>query len=299
MPRSPVLRLGGCLATLSLLAGLHAACAVYDSSLLSAQGGETGGVPSLGSGGGSAQGGGGRSGETADSGGGGKLVDAGLIRDALGGNVVDGGQDGEVPDAACLGSTFEQGPWTLLIADFETGNAVTEFAPTCYLFSYDDGTDGGVIMPPPDNVLPTLLAGDAGAGLDVDAGLGLSALHTTGAGFRGYGGGVGLKCPLPIDASTYTGISFWLRGAGTVSVAFADTNTDGSWCCPTKCGDGFQAVVTGTDQWQLMRVKWSELHQSGYGYKTTFDPKGILGVSFGSNLRRSWDFWIDNVSFTQ
>jgi hypothetical protein len=156
-------------------------------------------------------------------------------------------------------------------------------------------------MPPLTNVLPTLLTGDAGAGLDpgVDAGLGLYAMHTTGTGFRGYGGGVGFKCPVPIDASTYTGISFWLRGAGTVSVAILDTNTDGSWCCPSGCNNGFQKVVTGTDQWQLVTVKWSELRQANYGYLTTFDPRGMLGVSFGSNLRRSWDFWLDNVSFTQ
>jgi hypothetical protein len=109
---------------LSLGARLLAACSVYDSSLLNTQADETGGS-SPGSGGAAVQGGGGQSGGKADSGGGGKVVDAGPIKDAAEAAAGNGGKDGEVFDAACLGSTFEQGPWTLLIADFESGNAVT------------------------------------------------------------------------------------------------------------------------------------------------------------------------------
>jgi hypothetical protein len=190
-----------------------------------------------------------------------------------------------------------------------------------YWFSYTDGTgDGGAF----------LRKTDVGGCDDTSN----CAFHTSGAGFTGYGAGVGLTLAgnIIFDASGYGGVDVWLRGTakGTrgpgltaqddvVHVKFVTQASDGS--DPRKGDDyGAYCPLTGQDAGACYRrchMPFSALARDGSKSidagapdpaTDVFDPQDLVKIQFelssymapGSDVAAepvSFDVWIDAVAF--
>jgi hypothetical protein len=121
--------------------------------------------------------------------------------------------------------------------------------------------------------------------------------HFTGSGHTSFGGGIGIACTLPIDASAYTGLSFWAKGAGPMHVIVTTTATDGNYCicAGSDCGDGYLKNLTLTADWAQYTVLFTDLKQMHHA--VPFDPTAVIGFNFASNAN-AWDYWIDDVAFS-
>jgi alpha-L-arabinofuranosidase len=118
----------------------------------------------------------------------------------------------------------------------------------------------------------------------------------------------------PFDASKYDGIVFWGMSpqGNTIKVQFPndDTVPTGGKCGQTdaaadQCWDSFATSVSLTSTWQRFEVKFSDVHQDGWGMPVgIFDAASLRGVNFqilgpttASGPPVTADFWIDDVYF--
>jgi hypothetical protein len=106
-----------------------------------------------------------------------------------------------------------------------------------------------------------------------------------------WGGGVRLLLHC-FDASSYKGLTFWIRGstpAGTIAVALGLGDKDASY------------QMTIPSQWQQMRIAFNSF--SGWG--TSKPGQGIVMISFSSQLRYvgstaqpgAFEITVDEVGF--
>jgi hypothetical protein len=141
-------------------------------------------------------------------------------------------------------------------------------------------------------------------------------MHTYGQGFINTPGGYSLvgmtvkrgpACNEPIDASSFTGVQFWARGAGLLRffVGTVDTNPFSDYgTCSDRCYDAHGYLFPLTEEWQLVRVPFEALMQEGWGSSAHFDPTKVLTLQWsakealGSYVPATcFDFWIDDVAF--
>jgi hypothetical protein len=224
-------------------------------------------------GGGSAgrAGGAGSAGTGGGSGGGGGKVDAGAINPLL----ID---------------DFEDGDGTLVPVGGRTGG----------WYTFNDGTDGGVQMPPPKSTFRPAMPGFNSK----------YAAHTTGSGFAQFGASLsfGFESGVPppfYSVAAYKGISFYAKsdkGTLPVVVQFVDVNTnpDGK-VCTTMCYDNFSKSIMVTNEWAFYLVLFSDLKQTGFGVPQTgmLATSAVSNVTFGIGANTTFDFWIDNLYFVQ
>ena len=136
------------------------------------------------------------------------------------------------------------------------------------------------------------------------------AAHTEGAGFAGWGAGIGFELynQKAYDLSSYAGITFWARGGPTnVAVprfALTDSATAprGGQCGQgedyTLCSDYFGADLSLGTEFQRYSFTWQELEQIGWGEPR---PKAVnaaeaYGVRFQIESAKPFDFWIDDIA---
>jgi expansin len=192
-----------------------------------------------------------------------------------------------------------------LIDDFEDGDArITEVAGRMGQWTaYNDGTAGGSQTP-------------QGAGTPSASGAQGSqfALHTVGSGFASWGAGVqldfnnpgnGASSRLPFNATSYQGISFYIKGSGSVRFelpTLATTDSAAGGTCAAECLDTHGIALSLTPDWTLVTIPFSDLEQEGWGAEAAFDPASVLGLAFkvpGSAASpATFDFWVDDVKFT-
>jgi hypothetical protein len=221
----------------------------------------------------------------------------------------------------------------LVIDDFETGAGAQPAIMTVnflgnHWYKYDDHTldlpDGGpadAAPPVGQQVVATEALPEPHTTIN---GPSSHALHISGGTFKDWGSGVtgGLAGDgqVPYDASAYTGIIFWAKmgGAATsnsMTVGIPSTNDtlnpEGGIChdpeTPGKhdrCSDGFHKDITLRPEWTLYIIAFSDLAQSGWGYKPLggFDSKVALGIAFTnkgvtSKGGQPFDEWIDDLAF--
>ena len=215
----------------------------------------------------------------------------------------------------------------VLIDDMESGDGNLEGdAPgeigAWFTFNDTTGTQlpaevGGKLLP--TKLSPSVMQGGVSS---------TYAMHTTGTGFTGYGAGIGFNMNdsssrNTFDASSYTGFLFYARvgpgtgstDAGAVQTSFRlnvpTKNTDAQGCvcdvgtCPSDptsmCSNHYGKEVLGlTSSWQPVTVKFSSLQQQpGFGATTTWDPQHVYGVNFQAAPGPQFDFWIDDIYFTE
>ena len=154
----------------------------------------------------------------------------------------------------------------------------------------------------------------------------VSALHTTAAGFTNYGALVGVDLNrkgtsrLTYDASSYSGVEFWIRvesgSPSLVHFAILDEHTDpgGGLCCVSAtsctgggtianglCYDHFGSDLSPiTSEWVQRTVTFAELEQVGWGdnHTAALDSARVFGIQF-SWTSAAMDLWIDDISFVK
>jgi len=119
-----------------------------------------------------------------------------------------------------------------------------------------------------------------------------------------WGGGMGLWLGC-VDATTYQGITFWVRGStplgnGNITLAMEDTSppaeedpAGGGTCIASADGDceGPYAEFTVTDAWTQVQLPWSAF-TAGTGAAGAAVPASgdnLTGIGFGVNLE-----WIED-----
>ncbi|HEV8245856.1 MAG TPA: hypothetical protein VGP93_08805, partial [Polyangiaceae bacterium] len=191
-----------------------------------------------------------------------------------------GGQSGGLGESPAVGEggatsnivTGPNGETLLLLADAEGGpDAGGTFADptygfTGYWYMYNDETLGATQVLTYDPADRTSYAA-----------------HTNGSGFTTWGAGIGLNFDLPIDATQFSGIGFWIKlGGSPHQVRFSAVNgqvelpADGGTCDETLgiCSDKFGSSLKTLDgSWKFVKFKWSELRQEGWGQRfEAMDP---------------------------
>ncbi len=183
----------------------------------------------------------------------------------------------------------------LLVDDMEDGNNQLK-RPTFdgYWYTAADETGSGEITPPTDDeCTPTEL--------DPARGDSTQAMHVFGSWSGGddWAATVGFNFDnkeTAVDASGYSGISFWVRtdDSGTgVRVQLATTGVEdtGYWEFPLDSLDG---------DWQQITLMWDEplLLQPTWAVEVDFDPETLFKVQFQFD-EGDFDLWIDDIRFVE
>jgi hypothetical protein len=166
-----------------------------------------------------------------------------------------------------------------------------DISPPGSWFVYSDKTPTGVKKPPSVEEFESAIEN--------------GALHTSGKGYTQWGGGVGTNlCGgamlTPVDGTKYKGIRFKASGTTPMKflVATVDTMPEFGRC--KKCYDHFMVTVTTLSKdAKVFEYKWADLKQSGWGDRTKFDTKAIVGLNWTSKDAQAWDFTIDDVGFLE
>ncbi len=189
-------------------------------------------------------------------------------------------------------------------------------------FTFDDGTDGGVLTPPPGSLASAVIALIE---LPHPTYGGVSSLHAahvnTNDGFSVYGDGMGFNVnvaagtPLPFDASTRQGFVFWARALGDTGAPgtrfnVMDVNTappgSGGVCDGGACNGyfGFEFGKNGmpplTSEWQMYVVYFSELTRPAWALpdpSLVFDPTQMIGCQWQLPVNTPADLWVDDIYF--
>jgi len=216
-----------------------------------------------------------------------------------GAGMAAAGSSGAGVGGADAGTTEAAPPGTELLIDSmeHPGDAVLGAGFSGHWYLFNDQTDGGVETPFPFTMTSLDVAN---ASLPAST----QAAHAAGSGFIGFGCGMGFSISATaggkIDASAYTGITFWARvgvGAQThITMSTFDARAEAPIC--VKCGDQPITSFEATTTWQKFHRPFSEFRQTGYGNPQfgVYDPKGFGGAQFYVGGGVKLDLWIDDVA---
>ena len=308
-------------ASFILTAGCLAAvvgCSAEAAPVPGQMGGSSGGGNTPGTGGGGNLPGTGGGGNLPGTGGGGNLPGTGGSGNTpgTGGSGNTPGTGGGATTTDCNMSTAAGGP--LLIDDVQDAdNAIEKMASgrTGWWYTFDDCPPAGTGMcppgmtnPPPDPSGLIALVPEADPELATNF-----VIHTSGGGHTLWGSGLGVglragttnKCLY--DASMFTGITFRIKGTGTVRLklpvpATMDMTQSPLGTCATNCFDDFGISVVLTAAWSTKSYTWADLTQEGWGTVATFAPSQLTDiqwqVSSTAAAPASYDFMVDDLAFT-
>jgi hypothetical protein len=178
----------------------------------------------------------------------------------------------------------------------------------------------GTVTPAANVAFVSSMPGNGGTGY---------AAHVMGSGFSIYGVGLGVGLNSSgttihtVDASAYSGFTFWAKGAasgaltGTNAVrvgvpipASSDPSSGGTCTAPTTtttpmpyCNGHWGKVINVTSTWTQYTVKWSDLTlDPGAIGGTAFAPGAVIGFHWQVNgaaaTPASIDLWVDDLAFT-
>jgi hypothetical protein len=133
--------------------------------------------------------------------------------------------------------------------------------------------------------------------------------------------GAGLVLPIhegkAVDLSAMQGIEIWMRAERNpvnvlVEIATADTlgASYGGSCHPSNaviCDDHFAVARTVSVFWMLVRVRFEQLRQLGFGVHADWDPTRVMELHIAvkrDSLAKEdrgrpmdFDLWVDDISF--
>ncbi len=143
------------------------------------------------------------------------------------------------------------------------------------------------------------------------AGTSAHAAHTYGSGYTNWGAGIGfdLLVQQAYDASKYSGLTFWLRrapgAASFVRLNVTDRNSSplGNVCDSESghCYSDFGYDLTATEDWQEIKLQWSELTQPFWTAASDVHPaivtSALFGIRFQADKSQDFDFSVDDIAF--
>jgi len=185
---------------------------------------------------------------------------------------------------------------TELIDDLSDGNTQIPLVNQRdgFWYLYNDGTDGGVQMPP--LLQSPVTMGGRGGGY---------AVHMSGMGFLTYAD-VAMSFTQPgtrYDASAYDGITFWAKGSGTIHVRATTTQTattKNGGNCVVGCADRFAEIKQLPSEWTQYIFRWCAFVKDKDSAVTAeLDPSQLMVLDFSITQKQTVDVWIDDVEFIQ
>lgn len=177
-------------------------------------------------------------------------------------------------------------------------------------FVFDDGSDGGVLVPPagsPASQIISAIPGGRGSSMHAAEVMGNADFVSYGAGM-GFNFNAAVPPPAPYDASAYQGFVFWARAlgdAGATPVRFEvlDVNTappsSGGVCDGGACNGYYGLELDLTSDWQEFTVFFDQLTRPVYAVPDgiPFDPANVIGCQFQVNQGIAFDLWVNDVYF--
>jgi hypothetical protein len=190
-------------------------------------------------------------------------------------------------------------------------------------FTFDDGSDGGVLTPPPGPSAAPIISLLEATHVTYGSVVSAHAAHVTAnSGFSIYGDGMGFNVnvaaggvPETFDASAYQGFVFWARalgdsGAPGTRFNVMDINTappgSGGICDGGVCSGyfGFDFGKNGvpplTNAWQRFVVYFATMARPSWAMPDpglVFTPTQMIGcqVQLAENVPA--DLWVDDIYF--
>ena len=141
------------------------------------------------------------------------------------------------------------------------------------------------------------------------------AAHFSGSKCTSWGADIALSFgTTPADATSYTGLSFKIKGGSTnmastvlFKIELADAVPACGLCTKAKpdmsdCYAGY--VLDGnmvTSEWKTITVPFSSMKVAQWGYHegTSFDPSQLFALSIAVAQGPTWDLWIDDFQFVK
>jgi len=261
----------------------------------SSRGGTSGGSGTGGNGGASGRGGatgnGGASGRGGTNGGAGTGATGGVS--GTGGTTGAGGSGG----SACPGTPPAAGG-TTLIDDLEDGNGDIPNVDgrRGKWYTVNDGT-AGTQNPSPSGTFVPVSGGAQGSNYSA---------RTWGSGFTSWGAAMGVQLnaagqnQCPYDVSRYSGVTFYAKGSGTVTISVATSATvpvDRGGTCTSGCLDYYATKVVLSSAWTSERIHWTDLKQAGWGTPVSFNASQVLFIEFEFGAGVSFDLYVDDLAF--
>lgn len=198
----------------------------------------------------------------------------------------------------------------LLIDDLEDGDneASTEGGRLAFWFGFNDGV-ACTQMPPVESAFKPTAVGTPATNRYV--------AEISGTGCTAWGAGIGVEfnrnndvpdgLTCPYDLGPYTGVSFYFRSSGPVTVLVSTMQTRdkslGGSCDTAKgrCDDHYQITFPGAAAWTKKTVHFKELAQFGFGQPVPFDPTQSTGLTFqiaaGATATTAYDLALDDLNF--
>jgi hypothetical protein len=150
------------------------------------------------------------------------------------------------------------------------------------------------------------------AGLQVQlsplSGTSCRGLHMSGYGFSSWGANVGFTfnnpddtVPRAVDLSGFSGVSFWLRGSGSVWFLVGTTDTeppDNGGTCSTNCKQHFSiGTFAVPSTWTNFQESFSTLFSNTANrYWSASDLGKVLFIALQTTSSASFDLWVDDVA---
>jgi hypothetical protein len=143
-------------------------------------------------------------------------------------------------------------------------------------------------------------------------GTSVTGIRSMGKDFANWGAGFGIDFNNPTggadsktayDASTYTGVTFWARAEGTLTltVALPDVDTDAAGSVCTVCSHHYFKTVAVTTTWQRFTVSFSDLtlEPGGIPIATVFKPNALFSAQFRVSGGANYDVSVDDFAFVK
>jgi hypothetical protein len=185
-----------------------------------------------------------------------------------------------------------------------------------FWYTYNDGTSSTQV-PAPDSTganpaLPINVGCHGGTHcMETSSTQGYSSFAALGVSFNNRRGAF-YDCAY--DASAYQGISFWIKGSGsvrvqlrTVELTVASATTTGSCVSQSpstlpnsQCFDDYGSTITLTQAWTQVQVPFSSLAQedwAGTQIVAPFDRAKVQGMNFLVENGLPFDVVVDDVAF--
>jgi hypothetical protein len=197
----------------------------------------------------------------------------------------------------CAGTPPSAGS-TTSIDDLEDGNADIPNVDgrRGAWYTVNDGTAGTQNPAPNSTFVPT-----SGGAL----GSKYSA-RTWGNGFTSWGAAMGVplnaagQSQCPYDASRYSGITFYSKGSGTVTVSIGSSATvpvARGGTCTSGCLDYYATKVVLGSNWTQQHIRWADLKQAGWGTPVSFSAAEIIFIEFEFGVGVNFDLYVDDLAF--
>lgn len=189
-------------------------------------------------------------------------------------------------------------------------------------FTFDDGSDGGVLAPPPGPSAAPIISVLEATHVTYDGIVSTRAAHVTANNaFTIYGDGMGFNVniaaggvPNTFDASAYRGFVFWARALGAGAAPgtrfnVMDVNTapkgSGGICDGGVCNGYFgfdfgkNGVPALTSAWQKYIVYFADLARPSWAAPDAivFTPTQMIGCQVQLAVGLAADLWVDDIYF--